>query len=57
MHIVSFGQIHDSEKSEALTTNFASTSLEAHFESNDLTFPSVTKFIKIAISEATMKVF
>jgi len=57
MHIVSFGQIHDSEKSEALTTNFASTSLEAHFESSDLTFPSVTKFIKIAISEATMKVF
>ncbi|KYQ53405.1 hypothetical protein ALC60_07471 [Trachymyrmex zeteki] len=49
--------IHDNENSDTLTTNFTPSSLEAQFESNDLTFPSVTKFIKIAISEATMKVF
>jgi len=56
MHIVSFGQIHDNEK-RCFDYKLYASSLEAQFESNDLTFPSVTKFIKIAISEATMKVF
>lgn len=55
MHIVSFGQIREYRKERSF--DYKPSSLEVHFESNDLTFPSVTKFIKIAISEATMKVF